>query len=267
MAKVVFLGAGRMASAIIGGLISKGLCKPEELACTCGDDDTGPDLAKKTGIGFSRDLAALLPEADIMVLACKPQQFSALDAKLTALTAGKLVLSILAGTTLERLGAKFPACRNLVRAMPNTPGQIGAGATAFASQAPLSDADRQAVEGILGALGLTVALPESQLDAVTALSGSGPAYVFEFTKAMEEAGVTLGLDRATAALLAKQTVLGSALLMDASPEDPETLRKHVTSPGGTTQAALESFAGNNLRGIVTEALTAAQKRSVELSQL
>jgi pyrroline-5-carboxylate reductase len=151
--------------------------------------------------------------------------------------------------------------------MPNTPGQIGAGATAFASQAPLSDADRQAVEGILGALGLTVALPESQLDAVTALSGSGPAYVFEFTKAMEEAGVTLGLDRATAALLAKQTVLGSALLMDASPEDPETLRKHVTSPGGTTQAALESFAGNNLRGIVTEALTAAQKRSVELSQL
>ncbi|QYY36416.1 pyrroline-5-carboxylate reductase [Ruficoccus sp. ZRK36] len=267
MAKVVFLGAGRMASAIIGGLIRKQLYKPEELACTCGDDDTGPSLAQQTGIGFSRDLASLLPEADIMVLACKPQQFSALDTGLTALTEGKLVISILAGTTLERLGAKFPQCRNLVRAMPNTPGQIGAGATAFASRSTLSDADQSAVEGILGALGLTVSLPEEQLDAVTALSGSGPAYVFEFTKAMEEAGVSLGLDRTTAAMLAKQTVLGSALLMDASPEDPETLRNHVTSPGGTTQAALESFTGNNLRSVVTQALSAAQRRSVELSQL
>ncbi len=202
-----------------------------------------------------------------MVLACKPQQFSALDATLTALTASKLVISILAGTTLERLGAKFPQCRNLVRAMPNTPGQIGAGATAYASRSPLAAADTTAVEAILGALGLTVALPEAQLDAVTALSGSGPAYIFEFTKALEEAGVKLGLERPTAALLAKQTVLGSALLMDNSSEDPETLRNHVTSPGGTTQAALESFAGNNLRSIVTEALQAAQTRSVELSQL
>ncbi|MBC2596357.1 pyrroline-5-carboxylate reductase [Ruficoccus amylovorans] len=267
MAKVVFLGAGRMASAIVSGLIRKQLYRPDDIACTCGDDDTGPELAKTTGIGFSRDLASLLPEADIMVLACKPQQFSALDEGLTALTGGKLVLSILAGTTLERLGKKFPQVRNLVRAMPNTPGQIGAGATAFASSHILSDADKTAVEGILGALGLTVALPESQLDAVTALSGSGPAYVFEFTKAMEEAGVALGLERATAAVLAKQTVLGSALLMDASTEDPETLRKHVTSPGGTTQAALESFQGNKLRAIVTEALTAARDRSVELSQL
>ena len=256
-----------MASAIISGLIRQHLYRPEELACTCGDDDTGPTLAQKTGIGFSRDLAQLLPEADIMVLACKPQQFSALDESLTALTAGKLVLSILAGTTLERLGAKFPQCRNLVRAMPNTPGQIGAGATAYASRTPLTKADAAAVEGILGALGLTVALPEDQLDAVTALSGSGPAYIFEFTKALEEAGAALGLERTTAALLARQTVVGSAQLLDTSEEDPETLRNHVTSPGGTTQAALESFAASNLRAIVADALAAAKRRSIELSQL
>lgn len=266
MVKVVFLGAGRMASAIVGGLINQKVYAPQDLACTCGDDNTGPALAEQTGIGFSRDLGELLPGADILVLACKPQQLSALDDSLTQLTSGKLVISILAGTTLEKLAARFPSTRNAIRSMPNTPGQIGAGATAYAAKEALSDADSAIVQSILGALGKTlVELPESQLDAVTALSGSGPAYVFEFTKALEEAGVNAGLEREIAATLAKQTVLGAAMLMAQSSEAPETLRNHVTSPGGTTQAALESFNENNLRGIVAEAVTAAKRRSIELA--
>jgi len=141
MAKVIFLGAGRMASAIVGGIIAKDIYRPDQMACTCGGDDTGEKLAKKTGIGFSRDLASLLTKADILVLACKPQQLAQLPESLRALTAGKLILSILAGTTLERLTERFPDARNIVRSMPNTPGQIGAGATAFCVANSLSDED------------------------------------------------------------------------------------------------------------------------------
>lgn len=266
MARVVFLGAGRMASAMVGGLIGRQVYRPEEMACNCGDDDTGPTLAAKTGIGFSRDLDELLPGADILVLACKPQQLNTLHDSLGKLSHNKLIISILAGTTIARLAERFPQARNIVRSMPNTPGQIGQGATAYAAKEKLSADDHATVEAILGALGLTIKLPESQLDAVTAVSGSGPAYVFEFTKAVEEAGVQAGLEREVAMKLAKKTVLGAALLMDHSEEDPETLRNHVTSPGGTTQAALESFAAGNLREIVADAVMAAKARSIELNQ-
>ncbi len=268
MAKVTFLGAGRMASAIVGGIIAKGIYKPTDIACTCGDDDTGEKLAKQTGIGYSRNLATLLAEADVLVLACKPQQLAQLPESLRAQTAGKLILSILAGTTLARLSERFPEARNIVRSMPNTPGQIGAGATGFCVANALSPNDLAATTQILGALGeVVVELPEAQLDAVTAVSGSGPAYIFEFTKALEEAGVQAGLERKTAATLARQTVIGAGNLMAALEEDPETLRNHVTSPGGTTQAALESFTASDLRGIVAKAVEAAKARSIELSQL
>ncbi|MEO6567706.1 MAG: NAD(P)-binding domain-containing protein, partial [Opitutaceae bacterium] len=202
MAKISFLGAGRMASAMVDGLLVKGGAKPSDLACTSGPDNTARELAARTGISAHEDLVSLLAGADAVVLACKPQQLASLDSRVVELTAGKLVLSILAGKRLSRLVQSFPKARNIVRAMPNTPGQIGAGVTAWSTKTPLTDADKKLVDQILGALGKTVELPEEQLDAVTGLSGSGPAYVFEFAAALREAGIAVGLDRNTAKMLA-----------------------------------------------------------------
>ena len=267
MSKVAFIGAGRMASAMVQGILQNHFFAPGEIACTCGADPTGPALAEQTGIGFTRELSELLSAADCIVLACKPQQFNQLSPQLAELASGKLVVSILAGTPLSRLVAKFPSARNVVRAMPNTPGQVGAGITGFAPQAPLHPDDAETTRKILGALGEVVAVEEAQLDAVTAISGSGPAYLFEFTAALREAAKELGFTPEAAHRFAVQTIIGSAKLLEATGEDPEVLRTNVTSPGGTTQAALESFAADGLRNIVARAATAARDRSIELAKL
>ncbi|MGF1449044.1 MAG: pyrroline-5-carboxylate reductase [Opitutales bacterium] len=263
--QVGFIGAGRMASAMVSGLLAKRLYPAEAIGCTCGDDPTGPQLAEKTGIRWVAEAGELIHHADVLVLACKPQQLDTLDPVYTAQSQGRLVLSILAGTTLARLRATFPEARNIARAMPNTPGQIGAGITAFAPLQTLASEDRKAVLGILGALGDVLELPEAQLDAVTAISGSGPAYVFEFTAALREAGSQLGLSSDVADQLARQTVIGAARLMDSAAIDPENLRNAVTSKGGTTEAALKTFAEGGLRKLVSRAAAAAEARSRELA--
>lgn len=267
MTKIAFIGAGRMASAMVEGLLRQRHLSPEQICCTCGDDPSGPELAARTGIAYVADVATLLSGADTVVLACKPQQLDEVGAELAEGTAGLLVISILAGTTLARLKEKFPQARNIVRAMPNTPGQIGAGISAWASATPVAEgsADGVRITQVLGSLGQVLTLPEAQIDAVTAISGSGPAYLFEFTAALIEAGQKLGLAPEVAAVLAKQTMLGAAQLMCHSPQPPETLRDWVTSKGGTTQAALESFGRDDLRGSVSRAVTAACDRSRELA--
>jgi pyrroline-5-carboxylate reductase len=200
------------------------------------------------------------------VLACKPQQLAGLDPSLADLAAGKLVISILAGKRLARLARTFPRARNIVRAMPNTPGQIGAGITGWASLKPLSASDRRVVDTVLGALGEMVALEEKDLDAVTALSGSGPAFLFEFVAALREGGVAAGLSREVAAKLAQATVLGSARLLAESKIEPEALRDQVTSPHGTTFAGLQCMIARGFRDTLKETVLAAQARSVELSK-
>ena len=266
MPTIAFLGAGRMASAIVDGLLARKICAPNELWCTDGGDDTGRLLAARTGIGVAADLPSLLAPADTLVVACKPQQLAGLDARLGQLCTGKLVLSILAGKRLARLALSFPQARNIVRAMPNTPGQIGAGITAWSALHPLSGADRAQVDAILGALGQALELEESQLDAVTGLSGSGPAYVFEFAAALREAGEAAGLSRETAWQLARETLLGSAQLLARTGTAPETLRDQVTSPNGTTFAGLQRLAAHDFRGLIKETVIAATERSKELSQ-
>jgi pyrroline-5-carboxylate reductase len=211
-------------------------------------------------------LEKLLAGVDAVVLACKPQQLASLDSRLAELTAGKLVLSILAGKRLASLAQKFPKARNLVRAMPNTPGQIGAGVVGWSPLQPISAGDRQIVDLILGSLGKMVALREDQLDAVTGLSGSGPAYVFEFAAALREAGIAVGLDRETAKLLAYETLLGSAKLLVQSTDEAEELRNQVTSPNGTTYAGLKRMEAHNFRSIIAETVLAATQRSAELSK-
>jgi pyrroline-5-carboxylate reductase len=263
--KIVFIGAGRMASAIVRGLLEEEHYTPDEIACTCGDDPSGPELAEQTGIQFAKDINKVIRKTETIVLACKPQQLNAIDDELAQAAHGKLVLSILAGTPLARLSAKFCNARNVVRTMPNTPGQIGAGVTAFAPLAPLSPKDQDIVENALSSLGNFHEVEEVDLDAVTALSGSGPAYVFEFAAALREAGIQCGLDETLSSSLAIDTLLGAAMLLADSEQSPEALRDAVTSPGGTTAAALKTFSDNDFRGLVAKALASAKARSLELA--
>jgi len=264
--RFAFIGAGRMASAMVGGLLGKNAAAPAEIACIGGDDDTARILAGRTGITAAPNLASLLTTADTVILACKPQQLAGLDPRLAGLTAGRLVISILAGKRLARLAGTFPNARNLVRAMPNTPGQIGAGITGCAARLPLSAADRALVDTVLGALGEMVSLDEKDLDAVTALSGSGPAFLFEFVAALRDGGVAAGLPREVAARLAQATVLGSARLLAETKIEPEALRDQVTSPHGTTFAGLQRLAARGFRDVIAETVLAAKARSEELSR-
>jgi pyrroline-5-carboxylate reductase len=266
MPKIAFIGSGRMASAIVEGLLAKKVSTPADLACVDGGDDTARQLAARTGVGAPADLASLLGPADTIVLACKPQQLAGLDPRIADLSAGRLVLSILAGKKLASLARVFPKARNIIRAMPNTPGQIGAGISAWSSLPPLAPADRTIADSILGALGQVVELPEDQLDAVTGLSGSGPAYVFEFTAALRDAGVAAGLSRDVAWKLALETVLGSARLMARTGTEPEVLRDQVTSPNGTTYAGLQRMKARDFRGLIKETVVTATERSRELSK-
>jgi len=263
---IVFIGAGRMATAIVQGLLKNKFYLPEEIACTCGNDSSGPTLAKSTGIRYLKEVNSAVREAKTVVLACKPQQFKEIDNLVVDAAQEKLLISILAGTTLAQLKAKFHNARNIVRTMPNTPGQIGAGVTAYAPYTQLEGTDRKIVENILRSLGNFHQVDEIDLDAVTALSGSGPAYVFEFAAALREAGVYCGLNHELSTSLAIDTLLGAAKLLANSQEGPEALRDAVTSPGGTTAAALKVLRENQFRPLIQKTLEAASERSKELSQ-
>jgi len=267
MSHIAFIGAGRMASAMVQGLLVHRIVAPHEISCTCGPDSTGPELARLTGIRFEREAADCVRGADLVVLACKPQQFSELSAATAEAAQGAVIVSILAGTPLERLSAKFSAARAVVRAMPNTPGQIGAGITAFCADRVLAEDDRSKVHRVLGSLGEVIEIGEDHLNAVTALSGSGPAYIFEFTAALRDAGISVGLPPEVALKLALHTVKGSARLQLQSREPLEQLRAAVTSKGGTTEAALKVFEAGDLRGLVARAVTAARDRGADLAKL
>lgn len=264
--KIAFLGAGRLASAIVRGLLAQNVCAPADLACTSKGGDSAQKLAAATGITCEPDLPRLLGPADIVIVAFKPQSLAAADPRLAELTAGKLVLSLLAGKRLARLAQSFPRARAVVRTMPNTPAAIGAGITPYCSLAPLAAADRTAVETLLGALGQFLPLEEKHFDAVTALSASGPAFVFEFDAALRDGGVAAGLPREVAQRLALETVLGSARLIARTGAEPEALRDQVVSPNGTTYAGLQVLAARHFRETLQETVLAAARRAEELSR-
>jgi pyrroline-5-carboxylate reductase len=262
---IAFLGAGNMASAMVEGLIAKGVFGNGRIACMGGGGGTAAALAAKTGIRLATSLEDLLSEAATLVVAFKPQHLASADPRLKELTAGRLVISVLAGKKLSALAAAFPKAGNIVRSMPNTPGQIGAGLTGWCSAAPLSPGERTVLEHAFGALGKSIELPESEIDAFTAISGCGPAYVFEFAAALRDAGVKLGFDAETSKLLAVETLLGASKLLAARDAEPETLRNQVTSPNGVTAAGLKKMAELDFRGMMTAAVLAAKARAVELS--
>lgn len=265
-AKIAFLGSGRLASAIVRGLIARQVYAPADIACTSKAGESARQLAAATGIAHVPDLPALLGPADIVVVAFKPQSLAAADPRLAELTAGKLVISLLAGKRLARLARTFPAARNLVRTMPNTPAAIGAGITPYCPLSPLAAADRAAVEAMLGALGQHLELAEQHLDAVTALSAGGPAFLFEFTAALREAGLAAGLPADVAARLTTATIIGSAQLLAHTGAAPEALRDQVVSPNGTTFAGLQVMAARDFRGTVRDTILAATARADELAR-
>ena len=264
--KIAFIGAGRMASAIVKGLIQKKVFSPDEIVCISGDDNTGTLLAEASGITATDSLLSFIPDVETLVLACKPQQLDQIDSSILEDSSHITLISILAGTPISRLSKFFPKVKNIVRSMPNTPGQIGCGSTAYATLNTLKTEELELIENILGALGTVHPVNESQIDAITALSGSGPAYVFEFISSLISAGTKAGLEENLATTLAIQTVLGSAKLLKESGSSPEELRNAVSSPGGTTEAALNTMNQKNFRDLIESAVSSANKRSKELAQ-
>ncbi|MBL9215049.1 MAG: pyrroline-5-carboxylate reductase [Opitutaceae bacterium] len=264
--KLAFLGTGNLAAAIVRGLLAHQACPPSAIAGTSKSGESARRLAAETGIRHEPDLVRLLAGADTVIVAFKPQSLAAADPRLAELTAGKLVISVLAGKKLSRLAQVFPRARNVVRTMPNTPAAIGAAMTVYCARDPLSAGDEAIVHRLLGALGRHLALGEEHMDAVTALVGSGPAFLFEFVAALRDGGIAAGLPADTAQQLAVETALGSARLLARDGGPPEALRDRVVSPNGTTFAGLQVLAARQFRETVRETVLAAARRAGELSR-
>jgi pyrroline-5-carboxylate reductase len=262
-----FLGGGNMAEAILRGLLAKGVSKPEQLRVAEPREARRTELAQAFGIvavPSNRDVAAF---ADVVVLATKPQILGSVLAEIEdALTPEKLVISIAAGVSLATLEAALPKDCRVVRTMPNTPALVSEGATAIAPGRCATEGDLRGVTALFSAVGEAVVIGEASMDAVTGLSGSGPAYVFQFIEALADGGVRAGLPRDVALRLAAQTVRGAATLLLETGQHPGVLKDMVTSPGGTTIAGVHALERGGLRGTVMNAVEAATERSAELGR-
>lgn len=261
---LALVGAGKMGGAMLRGWLARGL----EPRCISVLD---PKLdAETAALCAARGIGRTAPEAapEVLVLAIKPQTFAAEPSAFASLAGPQtLVLSILAGTTIARLRAGLPAAGAIARAMPNLPASIGRGITALAAEPGVDAGRRTTAETLLGAVGTVEWLEEGLIDAATAVSGSGPAYVFLLAECLAAAGEAAGLSRDVALRLARATVEGAGALMAAQPGiTPMALREAVTSPGGTTAAALSVLRGDDrLARLMTEAVAAAKQRAAELS--
>ena len=266
--KIGFIGGGNMASSLISGLIASGH-SPQHLWVSDINPDTLTALAKNLNVNTSTSNDAVINEVDVIVLAVKPQTLSAVAQSAAPLIQQKkpLVVSIAAGISQHSLSLWLGADAAIVRCMPNTPALVLTGATALHANAKVSAEQRNLAENIMRAVGIALWVKdESELDAVTAVSGSGPAYYFLLMEAMEKAALELGLNEVTARLLVQQTALGAAKIALESSESPEQLRKRVTSPGGTTQQAIATFEQGGFTELVSKALHAARDRSIEMSK-
>lgn len=260
MARLELIGGGRMGEALLGGLLDAGWCRPSEVRVVEAAPQRRVELAERFPEVEVADAAA---GAEGVVLAVKPHDAVAV-CKDIAPGEVERVLSVAAGVTLARLESSLPPDLPVVRAMPNTPALVGVGASAIAGGSAAGERDLAWAEEVLSSVGLVVRVPEQQLDAVTGLSGSGPAYLFLVAEAMIEAGVLQGLPRQVAEALVHQTLLGAATLLSSSEEGAGALRAAVTSPGGTTAAGLRELERAGVRAALLEAVAAAARRSAEL---
>ncbi len=261
---ICFIGGGNMAQALIGGLISRGL--PPTRITVSDPVEQIRQLLQEKEVHVTQDNVAAIKNADVVVLAVKPQVLATVLRPLKGLLSDKLVISIIAGAEIQTISNLIDSNR-IVRVMPNTPALVQTGAHGIYANDVVGTSDRELTSQILAATGLTIWVnSEAQIDAVTAVSGSGPAYFFYLMESMIRAGKNLGLDEKVATALTLQTALGAAQMAITSPNTPSELRKNVTSPNGTTQAALEVFDRAQISQNIQSALAAAQKCSQELAQ-
>jgi pyrroline-5-carboxylate reductase len=265
---ITFLGGGNMAGAIYGGLVDNGFTKSQ--ITVIDPSESAQQQALNVGLGYVLSAAPETIDDDLLVLAVKPQIAATVLASLKGkLSTSTTVLSIIAGIDSASLAAMLGLTNTstIIRCMPNTPSMVNEGMTALLTNDQCSESGRILAEQVMAAVGKTLWVQEeSDLDIVTAISGSGPAYFFLFMESLTEAAIKLGMSSKAARLLAVQTAVGSAKLASVSDEDLAILRNNVTSPGGTTQQAILSFEQAGLRGVVDDAVSAAKKRSLELSE-
>lgn len=259
------IGCGKMGRALLGGILKAGLVEPGSVWVHDAVAPAAAAAAAELGVRDAGSNAAVVERAETVLLCVKPQTFPAMLGELGGVD-GRLLISIAAGIRIAMMEQGTGGRHRIVRVMPNTPALVGRGASAYALGASATEEDALLTERLLGSVGYVTRVGEDLIDAVTAVSGSGPAYVFLLVESMVRAGVDLGLDEQTALDLSIHTVAGAAELMLAGPESPARLRENVTSPNGTTFAALESFRANGFDRIVREALRAARDRGVELGR-
>ena len=262
---ICFIGGGNMAQALIGGLLSRGL--PTTRVTVSDPVEQIRHILEEKNIQTTTDNVDAIKNADVVVLAVKPQVLATVLQPLKGLLSDKLVISIIAGAEIQTISDLIGGSQRIVRVMPNTPALVQTGAHGIYASEAVNAQDRELTSQILAATGLTIWVDnEAQIDAVTAVSGSGPAYFFYLMESMIRAGKNLGLDEKVATALTLQTALGAAQMAITSSNSPTELRKNVTSPNGTTQAALDVFDRAQISQNIQAALAAAQKRSQELAQ-
>jgi pyrroline-5-carboxylate reductase len=265
--RIAFLGGGNMAEALIKGLLVSGAAKPDQIFVTDISSERLTHLQKTYGIIIQRTNADATREAEIILLSVKPQVIDKVMADIAGVVDDKkLVISIAAGITISRIENALGGKERVVRVMPNTPALVMAGAAGIAPGRYATSDDLASAQLIFGSVGRSVVLDEKLMDAVTGLSGSGPAYVFMIIDALSDAGVKAGLPRALALELAAQTVYGSAKMVLETKEHPGKLRDMVTSPGGTTIEGLHALEKGKLRATLMNAVEAATARSKELGK-
>ena len=263
--RVAFLGAGNMGEALIKGLTQTGLVPAGSITASDPRADHLGQVAKRHGIRAMADNAALVSGADVIILAVKPQIMAAVLKEIASVVdEGKLLISIAAGVSTRKLRDQLGKPARLIRVMPTTPALVLEGVTAIARAEGLKPGDLEAAQELFAAVGKVVVLDEGAMDAVTGLSGSGPAYVAIAIEALADGGVNMGLDRATAMTLAAQTVLGSARLILETGVHPGQLKDMVASPGGTTIAGIAALEEAGLRRAFIQAVERATLRSREL---
>jgi pyrroline-5-carboxylate reductase len=260
------IGAGQMGEALIGGWLAAKTVPPDALFATDASTERRDMMKRRFGVRTGSDNRDAASWADVVVLAVKPQILDEVMKGLSSALAGKLVLSIAAGVTITHLAKLAPKGARIVRAMPNTPVLVRDGVSALSFGAGVTEKDQQLARRLFEAVGRAVVVEERLMDAVTGLSGSGPAYVFLAIEALADGGVKMGLPRTVADLLAAQTVLGAARMVLDTGEHPAKLKDRVASPGGTTIAGLHRLEQGGLRATLMAAVEAAAKRSEELGR-
>lgn len=265
--KIGFLGAGKMASALAKGFVASKIVAAKQVIASDVFKPAREAFAGEVGASVTDSNLEVLGFGSVLVLAVKPNQVAAVLAELKpAFTSKHLLVSIAAGVTIKKLEAALPPGARVIRVMPNTPALVGEGASGFALGTNATTADGELAQKLLSAVGVAFAVKESLLDAVTGLSGSGPAYVFQIIEALSDGGVAAGLPRDVATRLAAQTLLGSAKMVLETGQHPGALKDMVTSPGGTTIEGLHELEKGKVRAALMSAVRAAAKKSQELGQ-